>query len=280
MHLRSPLINVMTAAARKAAMRLIRDFGEVEHLQVSRKGPADFVSKADRRAEAVLRVELQKARPNYGLLLEEGGEVKGSDSSNRWLVDPLDGTTNFLHGIPHWAISIALERDGDPFAGVVYNPVPDEMYAAEKGQGAYLNGRRIRVSGRTRMEDAIFATGVPFRGLGKHRLFLRQAAQVMAESAGIRRFGSAALDLAFVASGRFDGFWENGLKAWDLAAGIVIVREAGGFVSDLANGRRMLHGGGIVAANPTLHNRLVALIGAAAKAEASEAAIAVPGELG
>ncbi len=277
---RSPLLNVMTAAARKAAMRLVRDFGEVEHLQVSKKGPADFVSKADRRAEAVLRVELQKARPKYGLVVEEGGEIRGTDTSNTWLVDPLDGTTNFLHGIPHFAISIGLVRDAVPFAGVVYNPVQDEMYVAEQGLGAYLNGRRIRVSARTKLEESVFATGVPFRGLPNHRLFLRQAAEIMAASAGVRRFGSAALDLAYVAAGRYDGYWENGLKPWDVAAGIAIVREAGGFVTDLAGGRKMLQGGGILAANPDLHGRLLAVIRGAGKAEAAGEAIAIPGEPG
>lgn len=263
MILRSAILNVMTAAAHKAAKRLVRDFGELEHLQVSKKGPADFVSKADRQAEAVLRSELSKARPAYGLLMEESGWQPGTDISNRWIVDPLDGTTNFLHGLPHFSISIALERDGEPFAGVVYAPVHDEMFVAEKGIGAYLNGRRIRVSARRRMEDAIFATGVPFRGLPDHEVFLRQLREVMAVSAGVRRFGSAALDLAYVAAGRFDGFWENGLNPWDIAAGIVIVREAGGFVSDLTGGNKMFTGEGVLAANPDLHGALGRMVGGA-----------------
>jgi len=272
MNYRSPLLNVMAGAAHKAARRLIRDFGELENLQVSRKGPADFVSKADRRAEEVVRTALQKARPAYGLLMEEGGAVVGTDTSNRWIVDPLDGTTNFLHGIPHFAISIALERDGDLFAGVVYSPVPDEMYVAEKGSGAFLNGRRLRVSGRRNMAESIFATGVPFMGIPDHELFLEQARAVMAVSAGVRRFGSAALDLAYVAAGRYDGYWENGLNPWDVAAGIVLVREAGGFVTDLAGGRNMLSGGGILAANTELHAPLARLLAGAAKKSKTGAA--------
>lgn len=271
MAFRSPLLNVMVAAAQKAARGLVRDLGELEHLQVSKKGPADYVSKADHRAENILRNELTKARPTYGLLMEESGAVVGSDTSNRWVVDPLDGTTNFLHGIPHFSISIALERDGEPFAGVIYSPVHDEMYVAEKGVGAYLNGRRLRVSARKSVDEALFATGIPFRGIPEHELFLRQLQAVMQVSAGIRRFGSAALDLAYVASGRYDGYWENGLNPWDIAAGIVIVREAGGFVTDLAGGKRMLHGGGILAANSALHPELQGLLAQAAAVTSVEA---------
>jgi myo-inositol-1(or 4)-monophosphatase len=269
MALRSALINVMVAAARKAARGLVRDFGEVEHLQVSKKGPADFVSKADHRAEQVIRAELQRARPAYGLLLEESGRLPGTDTSNLWIVDPLDGTTNFLHGIPHFAVSIALERDGELFAGVIYSPVVDELFLAEKGGGAYVNGRRLRVSARRNMNESIFATGIPFRGLANHELFLRQLGAVMAVSAGVRRLGSAALDLAYVAAGRYDGYWENGLCPWDVAAGIVLVREAGGFVSDLSGGRRMLSGGGILAANAELHSSLGAIVADAAADHAS-----------
>lgn len=261
---RSPLLNVMTAAAHKAARGLIRDFGELEHLQVSKKGPADFVSKADRRADQVLRGELKKARPAFGLVTEESGSEDGTDTSNRWLVDPLDGTTNFLHGIPHFAVSIALERDGDPYAGVIYSPITDEMYVAEKGLGAYMNGRRLRVSGRRNVAEALFATGVPFLGIDDHDLFIRQLRSVMAVCAGVRRFGSAALDLAYVAAGRFDGYWENGLSTWDTAAGIVLLREAGGFVSNLAGGPRVATGSGIIAANSELFASLSKLIGDAA----------------
>ncbi len=269
MAIRSPLLNVMVAAAQKAAKGLIRDFGELEQLQVSKKGPADFVSRADRKAEQVLRFELTKARPAYGLLLEESGEIAGPDTSNRWIVDPLDGTTNFLHGIPHFSISIALERDGEVFAGVIYSPVHDEMYVAERGGGAFLNGRRLRVSGRSRMDEALFATGIPFMGIDNHALFLAQLRAVMAVAAGVRRFGSAALDLAYVAAGRYDGYWENGLQPWDIAAGILLVREAGGFVSDLAGGKRMLAGGGILATNSQLHDALGALIRRTAAGDAA-----------
>lgn len=257
---RSPLLNVMTGAALKAAKGLIRDFGELEMLQVSKKGPADFVSRADRRAEDVLRAELRKARPAYGLLMEESGTHAGTDTSNRWIVDPLDGTTNFLHGIPHFSISIALERDGEPFAGVIYSPIHDEMFVAERGAGAFLNGRRLRVSARKRLDESLFATGVPFLGLPDHALSMRQMRDVMAVSTGIRRYGSAALDLAWVAAGRYDGYWENGLNPWDIAAGIVLVREAGGQVSDLAGGRRMFFGDGIIATNTHLHNNLLARV--------------------
>ncbi|MDH5749870.1 MAG: inositol monophosphatase [Rhodospirillales bacterium] len=264
---KSALINVMCGAAQKAARKLVRDFGEVEHLQVSKKGPADFVSNADFAAEKTLKEELSKARPKFGFLLEEGGSVVGSDTSNRWIVDPLDGTTNFLHGIPHFAISIGLERDNDLLAGVIYEPVHDEMFWAEKGQGAYLNGRRLRVSGRARMEDSLFATGIPFKGRNDHEPFLRQLEAVMAVSSGVRRFGSAALDLAYLAAGRYDGFWEMGLSPWDMAAGIVLVREAGGFVTDLEGGKKIMETGNILAANDLLHGPLLKLLSAVPDAE-------------
>jgi len=249
----SPLLNVMIGAAQKASRRLLRDFGELENLQVSRKGPADFVSAADRRTENILRTELAKARPAYGFLFEEKGEIVGTDTSNRWIIDPIDGTTNFLHGIPHFCISIALERDRDIHAGIIYEPVHDELFVAEKGTGAYLNGRRLRTSARRNLDDSVIATGIPFKGARDHALFLRQLTAVMAETAGVRRFGSAALDLAYVAAGRYDGFWEVGLHPWDMAAGIVLVREAGGFLSEIDGGRNMMASGSIVAANDQLH---------------------------
>jgi len=264
-HLRSALINVMCGAAQKAARKLVRDFGEVEHLQVSRKGPADFVSTADKTAEKTLLRELGKARPGYGFLAEEGGAIAGTDTSNRWIIDPLDGTSNYLHGIPHFAISIALERDGEPFAGVIYEPVHDEMFWAEKGQGAHLNGHRIRVSSRHRPDESLFATGIPFKGAGDHARFLRQLQAVMGLSAGVRRFGSAALDLAYVAAGRYDGYWETGLKVWDIAAGIALVREAGGFVSEIGGGKEMMTSGDILATNSQLH----ALLGKALRQTAA-----------
>ena len=256
---RSALLNVMTAAATKAARGLVRDFGEIENLQVSKKGPADFVTTADKKAEEVLVAGLTKARPRFGFLLEEGGKIEGADTSNRWIIDPLDGTTNFLHGIPHFSISIALERDGEPVAGVIYEPITDQMFWAEKGQGAYLNGRRIRVSARRRLEESLFATGIPFAGKQDHDRFLSQLKAVMAVSAGVRRFGSAALDLAYVAAGRYEGFWEFGLHPWDIAAGIVLVREAGGFITDIGGGG-MMESGEILAANDSLHGPLLKIL--------------------
>jgi myo-inositol-1(or 4)-monophosphatase len=252
----SALINVMTAAARKAARYLVRDFGEVENLQVSRKGPADFVSTADKRSESILHTELKKARPGYGFLMEESGVIDGSDSSNTWIIDPLDGTTNFLHGIPFFAISIALERDRELFAGVIYEPITDQMFWAEKGQGAYLNGRRLRVSSRRDLADSLFATGIPFKGSFKNEGFVRQLDAVMRESAGVRRLGSASLDMAYVAAGRFEGYWETGINAWDIAAGVVLVREAGGFVTEIDGGRDFLTNHNVIAANPFMHGPL------------------------
>src|SRR5712692_2992664 len=260
MAVRSPVINVMANAALKAARALNRDFGEVEQLQVSVKGPSDFVSTADLRAERTLKTELLRARPGYGLLFEEGGATEGTDPHHRWIVDPLDGTTNFLHGIPHFAISIALERDGEIVAGLVYEPTRDEMFWAEKGAGAYLNDRRLRVSARRQLADALIGTGLPFGGRGDQPTYLATLARVAAATSGVRRLGAAALDLAYVAAGRYDGFWEFGLFPWDIAAGLLLVREAGGFVSDLAGGHDMLNSGTIVAANDHLHLPLAALV--------------------
>jgi myo-inositol-1(or 4)-monophosphatase len=258
---RSPLINVMTRAAERAGRSMLRDFGEVEQLQVSRKGPADFVSAVDRRAEDILRSELSKARPGVGFLMEESGQVDAAPGEDRrWIVDPLDGTTNFLHGIAHFAVSVALEQAGELVAGVVYNPVADQMYWAERGQGAYLNDRRLRVSARSRLADALIATGVPFKGHGDPERFASELGQVMGEVAGIRRFGSAALDLAFVAAGRYDGFWERDLHAWDIAAGLLLVREAGGYVTEIEGGRRPLETGNLLATNTRLHTHLARLL--------------------
>jgi len=265
MLVRSAILNVMMNAARKAARGLVRDFGEVEQLQVSLKGTSDFVSSADLKTEKVLRQELQKGRPSFGFLMEEGGEVGGEDKSHRWIIDPIDGTTNFLHGIPHFAISIGLERDGEAIAGVVYEPIHDEMFHAEKGAGAYLNEHRLRVSARRKIEQAIFATGIPFKGRPGHQRFLAEAGEVMANCAGIRRFGSAALDLAYVAAGRYEGYWEAGVYPWDIAAGIVLVREAGGYVTDYAGKNEMLATGELVAANDHLHQPLFKLLRAAAE---------------
>lgn len=258
----SNIMAVMQQAARKASRSLLRDFGEVEHLQVSRKGPADFVSRADKKAEEVIYESLREARPGYGFLMEESGEVEGSDKTHRFIVDPLDGTTNYLHGIPHFSISIALERNTDEeqglVAGLVYNPITDEMFFAEKGRGAFVNDgtrggadRRLRPSKRDIFADCLFATGVPFLGRPGHAKFLKELHQVMGASSGIRRLGSAALDLAWTAAGRYDGFWERGLAIWDIAAGIVIAREAGLVVESLSEGD-VLETGDIITANAAL----------------------------
>ena len=254
---RSAILNVMVQAAMKAGRSLARDFGEVQNLQVSLKGPGDYVSQADRKAEDILFAELSKARVGYGFLMEERGVVAGEDDQHRWIVDPLDGTTNFLHGIPVFSISIALERQGQVVAAVVYNPAMDELYTAERGGGAFLNDRRLRVSGRTKLVDAVIGCGVPHLGRGHHGNFLLELRNVMAEVAGVRRLGSAALDLAYVAAGRMDGFWETGLSPWDVAAGILLVREAGGYVSDGKGGQDMLEGGSIVAGNELIHKALL-----------------------
>ncbi|MGB8602986.1 MAG: inositol monophosphatase family protein [Rhizomicrobium sp.] len=248
----SPALNVMIAAARKAARGLTRDFGELENLQVSMKGPGDFVSNADRRTEKILIEELSKARPGYGFLCEESGRQEGSDKSHRFIIDPLDGTTNFLHSVPIFAISIALEREGQLVSGLVYNPIVDEMYVAEKGHGAYLNDKRLHVAARRSMSEALFATGLPFSGKPGHALALAEVAEVLAVSPGIRRCGSAALDLCGVAMGRYDGFWERGINAWDMAAGIIIAREAGALVTDMNGGQDMLTTGGVIATNEAL----------------------------
>lgn len=249
----SPLINVMVRAAERAGRQLVRDFGEVEQLQVSRKGPADFVSQADLKAEKTLTVELAKARPTFGFLMEESGTKKGQDPDRRWIVDPLDGTTNFLHGLPYWAISIAVEEKGEIVAGVIFNPITNEMYRAEKGQGAFLNDRRLRVSSRRTLGEAVLATGIPFLGHGDMPRFEAELHRLMPQVAGIRRFGAAALDLAFLAAGRFDGFWEGHLNAWDVAAGILMVREAGGFATEMNGGHNAVYGGSLLAANSHLH---------------------------
>src|SRR5271170_1305223 len=255
----SPHMVVMQNAAQKASKRLLRDFNEVEQLQVSVKGPSDFVSQADLRAEKILREELEKARPGYAFLMEESGASGSANWTWRWVVDPLDGTTNFLHGIPHWAISIGLERriaggESELAAGLIYAPAVDEMFWAEKGGGAFVNERRLRVSARRDLKDALFATGIPFAAVAPQRrlAFARTLGSLMPQVAGIRRFGAAALDLAWVAAGRYDGFWELGLKRWDMAAGVLLVREAGGFATDPAGGEPR-DTGNLVAANANLH---------------------------
>ncbi|WP_431857327.1 inositol monophosphatase family protein [Azospirillum sp.] len=273
---RSALINVMVRAAEKAGRALVRDFGEVEQLQVSRKGPSDFVSNADMKAEKTLREELQKARPDFGFLLEEAGASKGKDDTTRWIVDPLDGTTNFLHGLPHWAISIALEKNGEIVAGVVYEPVHDEMFWAEKGGGAFLNHQRLRVSERRRLEDSLVATGIPFKGRPGHKKFLAEAEAIMTEVAGLRRWGAASLDLAYVAAGRYDGYWERGLSPWDTAAGVILVTEAGGFVGEIGGGRDPVHGGTILATNTHLNMPLAKLLRSVERKQAAPAPAPTP----
>jgi len=258
---RSALLNVMVQAATKAGRSLARDFGEVQNLQVSLKGPGDYVSQADRKAEEIIHAELARARPGYAFLMEERGEVAGEDGQHRWLVDPLDGTTNFLHGIPVFSVSIALERQGQLVAGVIFNPAMDELYTAERGGGAFLNDRRMRVAARSRLSDAVIGTGIPHLGRGHHGQALIDLKNVMGEAAGIRRLGSAALDLAYVAAGRMDGFWEDYLSPWDVAAGILMVREAGGFASDRAGGQDIYASGSIVAGNEAIHRALLKQIG-------------------
>ena len=255
----SPTLTIMEAAARKAGRGLIRDFNEVEHLQVSKKGPADFVSAADRRADKVLREELQKGRPGAGFLTEEGADVEG-DGIYRWIVDPLDGTTNFLHAVPHFAISIALEREKEVIAALVYQPLYDEIYWAEKGDGAFSTRGRLRVSARKNMSDCLLATGIPWKGHGDMTQFTSEMESVAGEVSGIRRMGSAALDLAYVAAGRFDGFWERGLKPWDIAAGLLLVTEAGGYVYGF-DGKPVNHmSPDLVAANTQIMDPLLGLL--------------------
>ncbi len=246
---KSANINVMVKAAQRAARSLVRDFGEVEQLQVTRKSLGDFVSRADRNAERAIVEELEKARPDYGFLLEEGGEKKGKNEHFRWIVDPLDGTTNFLHGIPHFAISIGLEQDGDIVAGVVYDPIKDELFYAERGGGAFCNNKRLRVSGRKELDTAVVGTGIPCAAFGDRAMFLKQLERIMPHVAGVRRLGAAALDLAYVAAGRFDVYFEGECKPWDLAAGIILVKEAGGFVTDYKGGSTMMQSGNIIAGN-------------------------------
>ena len=242
-------LNLMIKAARRAGRALVKDFREVEQLQVSAKGPGDFVTRADREAERLIREELTNGRPNYGWLGEETGEAPGTDPTRRWIVDPLDGTTNFLHGLPHWAVSIALEHKGEVIGAVIFDAAKNELFHAEKGQGAYLNDQRLRVSGRTRLHEALLATGVPFGARQGLPETLQDIARLMPASAGLRRWGAASLDLAYVAAGRFDGFWERGLKPWDIAAGLLLVREAGGFAEPIEKGASMLDTGNLIAGN-------------------------------
>ena len=254
-------LNLMIKAARKAGRSLVKDFREVENLQVSTKGPGDFVSKADREAERIIKEELMGGRPTYGWLGEETGEDEGQDPTRRWIVDPLDGTTNYLHGLPHWSVSIALEHKGEIVSAVVFDPAKDEMFVAEKGAGCWLNdSKRLRVSGRRVMSEAIFATGVPFGGRGTLPATLQDLARLMPVCAGVRRWGSAALDLAYVAAGRYEGYWERGINAWDIAAGLLLVKEAGGFTSPVREGDNPLEKGAVIAGNSELFGAFQGII--------------------
>jgi len=269
----SAILNVMIKAAYRAGRSLKRDLGEVENLQVSLKGPRNFVTAADRKAEAIVREELAKARPHYGFLGEEGGAHAGADKSHRWIVDPLDGTTNFLHGIPHFAVSIALERNGAIVAGLTYNPANDELFVAERGKGAFLNDRRIRVAARKRLDEAVVACGLPHYGRGDLERARAEIAAAQQHYAGLRRFGAATLDLAWIAAGRFDAYWERDLSPWDMAAGIILVREAGGFVSDLDGGENIMAKSQIAAGNDTMHQELIRLLREAGKEPARQRAL-------
>ncbi|MGD0331809.1 MAG: inositol monophosphatase family protein [Xanthobacteraceae bacterium] len=267
----SAILNVMIKAAYRAGRSLKRDLGEVENLQVSLKGPRNFVTAADRRAEEIVREELGKARPDYGFLGEEGGARPGTDTSHRWIVDPLDGTTNFLHGIPHFAVSIALERNGAIVAALTFNPANDELFVAEHGKGAFLNNRRIRVAARKRLAEAVVACGLPHFGRGDLALARCEIAAAQQHFAGLRRYGAATLDLAWIAAGRLDAYWERDLSPWDLAAGMLLVREAGGFITDLDGGDAVLTKGQVAAGNDTMHHELLRLLKEAGKEAEKEA---------
>ena len=258
--LQSALMNVMIKAARRAGRSLKRDLGEIENLQVSLKGPANFVSLADKRAEEMLLTDLLKARPGYGFIGEEGGVRVGDDKTHTWIVDPLDGTTNFLHGIPQFAISLGLQREGVMIAGVIYNPANDELYTAERGKGAFLNDTRLRVAGRRRLDECVIACGLPHIGRGDHNLSRLEMTAIQNKVAGLRRFGAASLDMAFVAAGRLDGYWERNLSPWDMAAGQIMIREAGGTVSGMAGDDDPLKTGHVIAGNEFVHGELVKIL--------------------
>jgi myo-inositol-1(or 4)-monophosphatase len=266
----SPNMNVMLRAAEKAAKGLVRDFGEVEQLQVSQKGPGNFVSAADLRSEKILFEELQKARPDFGFLLEEGGEVKGKDPTSRWIIDPLDGTNNFLHGIPYWAISIALEQNGEIVAGLIYNPILDEVFRAEKGTGAFMRNKRLRVSGRRELQHSVIVGGTPGQRPGRPNMtaYQQQLEAIYMSGAGYRRNCSASLDLAYVAAGRYEAYWEDNLKAWDVAAGVLIVKEAGGHIGTVRNQGDPIYGGDILATNSSLIEPVRTLLATPLKAAA------------
>src|SRR5580693_9989453 len=258
--LHSAIINVMVKAARRAGRSLKRDLGEVENLQVSLKGPANFVTMADRRAEEMLHSDLTKARPGYGFLGEEGGVRAGDDKTHTWIVDPLDGTTTFLHGIPQFAISIGLRREDTVIAGLIYNPANDELYIAERGKGAFLNDQRLHVAGRRKLDECVVACGLPHIGRCDHNLSRLEMTAIQNRVAGLRRFGAASLDMAFIAAGRLDGYWERNLQAWDMAAGQIIVREAGGIVSGFEGNDDALTSGNVICGNEYVHAELLKIL--------------------
>lgn len=256
----SPILNVMVTAAYKAGRGLIRDFGEIENLQVSRKGPGEFVTASDINSEKTITYELSKARPDYSFLLEEGGEIVGNDTEHTWIIDPLDGTTNFLHGVPHFAISIGLKKKDEIIAGVIYDPIKDEMFIAEKGRGSFMNDRRLRVSARRDFHTCLLGTGVTMANPQHHGQFLESIGKILPVSAGLRRMGAASLDLAYVAAGRLDGYWEYTLKPWDVAAGIILVREAGGIITQLDGKTKVPDEGSVLAGNPFVQEQLMKVL--------------------
>lgn len=252
----SPLLNIMSRAVQKAGRRLVRDFGEIENLQVSKKGPGNFVTNADMASEEILKQELQKARPKFGFIFEEGQEIKGEDINHTWLIDPLDGTTNFMHGLPHFCISVALQRQNEIIAGIIYDPVRDEMFFTEKGRGAFLNNKRLRVSSRRNPDDALLATGMPVKDKSAFLDVLSQVQKVGPSVASVRNMGSIALDMAYVAAGRIDGFWHLRFFPWDIAAGLLMIREAGGYVTDMSRNMDVINAKSIVASNEFMHPTL------------------------
>ncbi len=253
----SALLNVMINAAQKASRKLRRDFNELENLQVSIKGPADFVTSADIRTQKIIIDELIKAKPDWSFVAEEDNNIISKSTNNRFIIDPIDGTTNFLHGNPNFAISIAAEIDNRLEAGIIYSPITDELFLADRGKGAYLNDRRLRVAKRNKLSESVIVTGIPHIGRGDQSKFIKEIEELMPKVAGIRRSGSAALDLAWVAAGRYDGFWETGLSIWDIAAGIIIIRESGGIVTGIDGSEEDLYNGNLVAGNEIIHNSLI-----------------------
>ena len=260
MRLNSPQINLITKACMKASRYLIRDFGEIENLQVSTKGPGDFVTSADKRTEKILVEELQKAHPDYGIITEETGHINKSNTKNRWIIDPIDGTMNFLNGIPQFAISIGYEEEGEVKCGVIFNPILNEMFCAEKGNGAYLNNSRIRVSNKKKIKDALLVTGGPKGGSKIKEKIFSEYIKISKQVSNVRKFGSASLDLAYVACGRFDGYWQRELNFWDIAAGTIILKEAGGFIDFFEDDENLPLKKNILATNSNIHQELKELL--------------------